>query len=678
MAESEDSEDFCIVAVGASAGGLDALSNLVHNISIDRMAFVVVQHLSPHHESQLPSLLSRQTPIEVKSAADGMKVERNHVYVIPPNTDLAILQGVLHLMTPGVGPRLSIDYFMRSLAEDQGSRAIGVILSGTGSDGSAGLRAIKEAGGITFAQEPTSAKYDAMPRNAIATGLVDVVLPAADIGTALMEIGRHPFLLRNRGASTLPQDGINKLMVLMRGVSGIDLSYYKLTTIERRVERRMALQKLDTLDDYVRFAQSNPDELRTLFGDMLIGVTSFFRDPPAFDALKNEVFPALLEGKESGAPIRVWVPGCSTGEEGYSIAISLLEFLDERANDFRIQIFCTDIDERAITLARRGSYAESIALDVSPERLRRFFSKHEGTYQVSRRVRDLLVFSLQNVTKDAPFSRLDLVSCRNLLIYMQPPTQKKVLRVLEYSLAPRGFLMLGTSETVGESPERFMLIDRKNKIYSKRAHGGVTGLELSLRNPTEPAPSANTTLGLHRPQSIASIADKKILELYAPPGVVVNEDLEIIHFRGRTGMFLEPMPGTPSFNILRQARPELQPDLRRVVDEALQSNASATVSTQMTRDGALHPVLIEVIPMLDPESRRRCLLILFRDGADGERARPTPPLLARAGAASSAPDGDRNSELERELFVTKDYLQSTIEELESANEELKSSNEELQ
>jgi two-component system, chemotaxis family, CheB/CheR fusion protein len=665
-----------IVGVGASAGGLEALTALLHGLALDSTALVVIQHLAPDTDSMLPTLLARQSQYKVVEATDGTLVEANHIYVIPPNADLALLRGRLHVMDLQTSegtrrPHLHVDYFFRSMAQDQGSRSIGVVLSGTGTDGTFGLKAIKEAGGITFAQDPTTARFEGMPRSAIESGWADFTLAPHAIATELMEIGRHPYLARvRRGTLPAAQEAMSKLIVLMRTAFGNDLTYYKPTTIERRVERRMALHRIERLPDYIKFAQSSTDELRLLYKDMLIGVTSFFRDAGPFEMLKSTILPRLVEPKAPGASIRVWVPACSTGEEVYSIAICILELLGDGAQDHRLQVFGTDIDEDSVRQARRGLYPQNIEQDVSPERLQRFFIRTEAKYQVSRRVRDMVVFSSHNVLKDAPFSRLDLVSCRNLLIYLRPAMQKKVLRILNYSLLPTGFLMLGTSETVGDASDYFTLVDRKNKIYSKRhvASAGPLDIAFGVQSP-DPRRPIEVPASQRAVNNLAATVEQKIVELFAPPGVVINEDLDVVHIRGRTGPYLEPMPGAPSFNILRLARPVLHVDLRRAIQEARTTKARATVECRITSDELTRTVVIEAVPIQDPDTKAPFLLVLFHE--------PVKPSPAETRTSTTIED-ERARELERELLITKEYLQTTIEELESANEELKSSNEELQ
>ncbi len=675
-APADDSPPFVIVGVGASAGGLDALEAMFRRFALNSMAFIVVQHLSPDQESHLPEILQRFTKMKVVAAGDGVRVEPNTVYAITPNVNLALLHGVLHQMPPSVDRGQSIDFLFRSLAEDRGAYAVGVVLSGTGSDGSVGLKAIKAEGGLTFVQKPTTARFDGMPLAALESGAADFCLPPEGIADELMQLAQHPYLKRHAPLRTTTPERLGKIFVLLRDAFGHDMSLYKHGTIERRIQRRMAVNKIERLEDYIVYLQGRPGELATLYRDLLIGVTSFFRDHEPVDALKSMVFPKLVERRKSDSPIRIWVPGCSTGEEAYSIAIALLEFLGDRAPLFKLQIFASDVDDEAVQVARRGIYPPQITLDVSPDRIQRFFVPRQGGYQVSRRLRDMVVFATQNVTKDPPFSRLDLVSCRNLLIYFQPVLQKKVLRIFHYALNPEGFLLLGTSETVGDSPELFTLVDRKAKVYRKKnmpssATFDVTfgeapprGGESAMRASSETKPMAN----------VQQLADRRILERIGPPGVVINENFEVLQFRGKTGPYLEPLPGTASLNLLKLARPELMTDLRGAIHRALETNAPVSVRGLTVKgDGPRRTLDLEVLPIVEPETRGRCLVVLFVDV--GEAASPE----ALSQSDDRGPDVDpRIQELERELGATKEYLQSTIEELETANEELKSANEELQ
>ena len=566
--------NFPVVCVGASAGGLEAFTQLLQRLPADSgMAFVLVQHLHPEYESALTDILPRVTSMPITEAADGMAIEPDHVYVIPPNVYLAMLHGVLHLLprTAISGQNLPIDHFFRSFAEDQGGKAIGVILSGTASDGVLGLKAIKGEGGITFAQDEKSAKYNGMPHSAIAAGCVDFILPPGKLAAELARIARHPFVLRSqpdwakKGAAAdeaLPAgaNDLNKIFLQLRRFSGNDFTYYKRTTIQRRIKRRMLLHRLEKLKDYVRYLHEHPHKVRDLFHDLLINVTSFFRDPEAFPAILN---------RPAETPVRIWVPGCASGEEAYSIAIALLEHLDERGNGTPIQIFATDIEEEAIEKARTGIYPENIAQDVSPERLRRFFLKVEGGYQISKHIRDLCAFAAQNVIKDPPFSKVDLISCRNLLIYVGQVLQKKVLTTFHYALNPNGFLLLGSAESTGEFADLFRAVDPKVKLYGKKSVGTPLRVEFGPVvpiPPPHPATGATAELpALRTSLEIQREADRLIMNKYSPAAVVIDEHLDILQFRGQTGAYLEPAPGEASLNLIRMAREGLKLELNAAV-----------------------------------------------------------------------------------------------------------------
>ncbi|HEY3819568.1 MAG TPA: chemotaxis protein CheB [Polyangiaceae bacterium] len=673
---------FPIVGIGASAGGLEALTALVGALTLDTMAFVVVQHQSPDHESMLSGILGRATRMSVQPIADGMTVEKNHIYVSPPNATVAILHGVLHLMPRSAN--LPIDAFFRSLAEDHGSKAVGVVLSGMGSDGTNGLKEIRAGGGLTFCQEPSTAKFDSMPRSALESGAALRALRPEDIGAELMTLGKHAFLARNAAAQSTPleREELAKLFILIRSEFGNDLTLYKPSSINRRVERRMALLKIDKLADYVKHAHDDRDELASLYKDILINVTSFFRDGEPFDVVKNLILPRIIERKAPRGTLRFWVPACASGEEAYSLGMCLLESLERRPAEFRIQIFGTDVDVQAIARARRGIYPQSIEADVSTERLDRFFVKVGKDYQVSRQLRDLIVFSPQNVTKDSPFSRIDLLSCRNLLIYLQPPLQKKVLRLLHYALEPDGYLLLGTSETVGDSADLFSLVDRTNKIYMKKnlplpalLHERGVEAEAARRPDSE------------RRLNAQQVADRKLLERYVPASVLVDENLDVLQFRGDTGLYLSPAAGAATLNLMKLVRPELHVEIWRAIQQATETNASVQVTpVRVQREGDLvHLVGLEVVPIVDQESRARCFLVIFTGSAPIPASTSGPP---RAPDGSKPPPGGQGAvdqepaarvrDLEHDLASTREYLQTTIEELETSNEELKSTNEELQ
>ena len=473
--EPDGHSPFPIVGIGASAGGLEAFQQMLEHLPPDSgMAFLLVQHLDPSHKSQLAEILSRATPLPVIEATDGLAVSPDHIYIIPANANLTIAQGLLRV-TPRAesrGLHLPIDHLFRSLAAEQRGRAVGVVLSGTGSDGTLGLCEIKALGGITFAQDEVSAKHAGMPHSAIESGCVDFVLPPGSIARQLAEISTHPYL--GPLAATVPlaesDEHYKQILAAVRSVTSVDFSQYRDTTIKRRIMRRMALHAQPSMADYARRLVHERGEVEALYRDLLINVTSFFRDPQMFESLKREVFPEIIKSKSANTPLRIWVPGCSTGQEAYSLAIALWEFFDERPVRPPIQIFATDLGEPAILeRARTGLYPEGIESEVGPERLRRFFKKEDHVYRIDKSIRDTCVFARQNLAADPPFSHVDLVSCRNLLIYLSPVMQKQVLPTFHYALNIPGFLVLGTAETVGENTDLFEVVDRANKIYSKKS-----------------------------------------------------------------------------------------------------------------------------------------------------------------------------------------------------------------
>ncbi len=644
------------------------------------MAFVVTQHLAPGHVSMLTEILRRGTKLRVLTVEHRMRLQPGTIYVAPPTVELS-LNGEELQVSPdldGRGPRHSIDVFFRSLSRAGGPMAIGVILSGSGSDGTLGLRAIKDEGGITFVQDPNTAAQPSMPQSAWDEGSADFSLTPAEIGDELVRLAAHPYVGRAPTVKLGEHDSIAKIFERLRVAHGVDFSLYKQSTIERRIGRRMALHKLDKFDDYLALLGSDADELRSLYNDLLIGVTGFFRDSEPFDALKTVVFPRLLEGRPPDQPIRIWVAGCATGEEAYSIAIALLEFLGDRASGCPIQLFATDIDDDALARARLAAYPQSIELDVSPERLERFFSRTDKGYLVSRQVRDLVVFARHNLGKDPPFSRLDLITCRNVLIYMQVALQKKVLRIFHYALNPDAYLLLGTSESVGDAADLFSLLDRKLKVYAKKNIPATAVFDFSFFGRAAHREDGAAATPERRPAaSIAQIADRKVIEKYAPPGVIVDEKLEIVQFRGRTGSYLEPAPGAATLNLLKLAKPEMLPPLRTATHKALTDGLPVS-SPPVSLWGEHGPrtVSLDVMPLQDAGGRK-CLIVLFNElfNEAGSPAAPVEP----AGSVREGPEPNLAVvELERELAATKEYLQATVEEVEAANEELQSANEELQ
>jgi two-component system CheB/CheR fusion protein len=685
---------FPVVGIGASAGGLPALQVLLEALPSDTgMAFVVVQHLSPDHESFLPALLALRTSMPVLEAREGLTLTPDHVYVGPPGIHLTLERDTLHLgevrSTQG-RPRV-IDEFLGSLAKSAPGRAIGVILSGTGTDGTRGLQAIRSAGGTTFAQEPAEAGFDGMPRSAIDAGGVEHVLPAEGIAAALARLAHGPRVpsapspppsFSSRGTG----EDLARVFRLLRTRTGVDFTHYKPSTIHRRLGQRMRLRRTDRLADYARYLEEHPEECEALGQDLLIHVTSFFRDPESFESLKQHVFPVCFHDRAPGSPFRLWVPGCSTGEEVYSLLICLLEYLGENVATTSIQAFGTDLSEPALAQARAALYPESIAADISPERLRRFFVRTEGGYRILKSLRDLCIFARQNVVGDPPFSRMDLISCRNVLIYLDPVLQKKVLPIFHYALNPGGCLMLGSSETVGASVDLFALVDRRNKLYRKKSISHRPHLSFTYREPV--AERREDTLHPSRRdapgQDPQREADRLVLASYGPPGVIVNDALEILHFRGHTGPYLEPLPGAASLNLLKMAREGLALELRAAIRQ-VQRGTSRVRKEQVRVSGQEGERRINLdVNLLQASSSQRehYYLILFEE----------PPVSAAPGGARAQEvRGQRaapRQELEglrEELRTARQHLQmllqeqeSTSEQLRAANEEAQSSNEELQ
>jgi len=544
---------FPVVGIGASAGGLAAFEAFFSAMPADvdpGMAFVLVQHLAPDHKSILSDLIRRYTRMQVFEVEDGMKVQPNCAYIIPPGRDMAFFGGALQLLEPSVprGQRLPIDFFFRSLAQDQCERAIGVVLSGTGSDGTLGVRAIKGEGGMVMAQNPESTEYDGMPRSAIATGLVDFELPPAEMPAQLTLYVNHAFGKPPKpvAAAPRPENTLQKIFVLLRAQTGHDFSQYKPSTIQRRIERRMAVHQIANIDHYLKFIQKTPEEVDALFRDMLIGVTSFFRDPEAFKALEEQVIPQLFAAKSAGDAIRIWVPGCSTGEEAYSLAILLAERQEALKESFKVLVFGTDIDNHAIATARTGIYPASIAADLTPERLARFFSPEPGeaTFRIHKSIRDMLVFSEQNLIKDPPFSKLDLISCRNLLIYMGGELQKKLIPLFHYALNPAGYLFLGTSETVGEVQDLFTALDRKSKLYQRKEdhlgaqHPGVGQFLPPLTTPDAAPPPAAAKTAYPGKLPLRELTEQALLQEIVQVGALVTAQGDILYIYGRTGLYL--------------------------------------------------------------------------------------------------------------------------------------------
>lgn len=684
--ESEESEEglFPIVGIGASAGGLEAFTELLDVLPANTgMGFVFVQHLDPKHVSILTELLQRHTQMPVQDATEGIRVEPDHVYVIPRNKHMGMKGGVLTL-TPRVDspiPHMPIDPFLKSLAEDQKTKAIGVILSGNASDGALGMMAIKAAGGITFAQSSETAKYDGMPRSAISSGCIDFVLPPKEIAQELARLRQHPYIspAPAKGQQELTPAAlasVGRILSLLRGATGVDFTYYKPSTIRRRILRRMALKQIGDLDRYILRLRSDAAELRALYDDILINVTEFFRDPEVFEQLKKVVFPNIAPPSQSPSPVRIWVPGCASGEEVYSLAIALLEYLGERSHEVSVQIFGTDISESALEKARSGTYAPAVVQDISGERIRRFFTKVDSNYQVGKRIREMCVFARQDLLKDPPFSRLDLISCRNVLIYLGPVLQKRVFPIFHYALKPGGYLLLGSSETIGVHSELFSLEDKKAKIYKRRPG-------LSRPNLEFPAAEEREAPALARPRAeewsetdLLREADRIVLGKYSPAGVVVDGNLNAVQFRGRMAPYLEPSAGMASLNLLKLAREGLAVELRNAFHKARRDNAPVRrEGVRVRRNGGFVRVNVEVLPFKKAPGRDPRYLVLFEEMEREPLASAAEKSKKRRAPAA----GEREAqELRQELVATREYLQSVIEELESSNEELRSANEEIQ
>jgi two-component system, chemotaxis family, CheB/CheR fusion protein len=689
--------DVLVVAIGASAGGLEAFTDLLTHLPADTgMAFVFVQHLDPKHESMLTELTSRSTKMPVLEVKNGMEIEPNHVYVIPPNATMTIHDHQLRLTAREEirGQHMAVDYFMRALAEAQGNKAIGVILSGAGTDGTLGLAQIQAQGGVTFAQDETTAKYDGMPRSAIAAGCVDFVLPPVEIARELTRIARHPYVSRppkGEAAELVPEqhNGLNTIFQMIRKSTGVDFTHYRHTTIRRRIQRRMIVHKIDTLPRYVKYVQQNPAELKALYQDMLINVTSFFRNPAAFDALKTRVFPALLRNRPGEAPTRIWAVGCSSGEETYSLAIALLEFLGDKASSVPIQIYGSDVSEVSINKARNGLYPENIQGDVSPDRLRRFFMKVEGGYRINKTVRDMCIFAQHNLLVDPPFSQMDLIACRNLLIYLGAPLQKNVVSLFHYALRPHGFLMLGNAESVGTLTNLFSLEDRGNKIYAKRATALRPTAAFSMGRrleKMEPGTRPHIAGRAEAPWNAAEAQkefDRRLLQQFSPAAVFVDESLEVVHSRGNVDPYLKLSTGRASLSILKMAREGLLLELRNAITRAKKEHVTVRREhVEVKTDHAMREVNFEVIPVRVANTSEPYLMIVFEE-VGGEREQ-------RLGKRRVVPirketSSKRLAKLEQELGATTEYLHTVIEnqeatneELQSANEEILSSNEELQ
>lgn len=686
---------FPVVAVGASAGGLEALEQFLANVPPGSgMAFVVIQHLDPNHKGLLPELLQRATSMPVAQARNRMKVKPDCVYVIPPNHDLSILHNSLSLLDPVAprGMRLPIDFFFRALAADQHENAIGVVLSGMGSDGTLGLRAIKEHGGLVLAQDPASAKFDSMPRHAIDTGLVDIVAPAAELALRIGDTLHHSAAADPMPApmhtETAQRSALAKVCILLRARTGHDFSHYKTNTLYRRIERRIAIHQLDRMADYVRYLRENAHELDLLFKELLIGVTSFFRDPTAWNTLQEQVLPELLAGYPPGSTLRAWVAGCSTGEEAYSLAIAFREAVDS-GNALRrhsLQIFATDLDPDAIAVARRGFYPANIAADLSPERLARFFVEEDHGYRVVNEIREMVVFAPHDVITDPPFTKLDILTCRNLLIYLDTALQKKLIPLFHYSLKAGGALLLGSSESIGEFTELFTPVDARIRLF-RRTNNALRSITLEF--PTHDFASKTETAMDAKPEQAAAnlqnLVDQLLLEKFAPAAVLVNAAGDVLYISGRTGKYLEPAAGKANWNIHAMAREGLRIDLTFALPKALKSGESVICrNLRVGTNGGTQVIDLTIHPIAEPPALRGMALLTFVDVATSpQEAEPRRtgksrrnPLLAEYEQALTLARHEQQA-LREEMQSSQEELKSANEEMQSTNEELQSTNEEL-
>jgi two-component system CheB/CheR fusion protein len=628
---------------------------LRHLPSETGIGFVIVQHLSPTHESMLPEILGRSTEMEVIEVEDEPTVEPNHIYVIPPNRSMGIAGGVLSLLPRPEGgmQHRPVDQFFSALAEDRGHRAIGVVLSGTGSDGTRGVQAIKAQGGITFAQDAT-AQQDSMPRSAINSGCVDFVLAPRDIAEEIVRIAHHPFIGVAEGAppeETRRWTSLERIFGVLRQATGVDFTHYKFNTLFRRITRRAVLLKMDGLAEYADHLQRTPVEVDALYQDILISVTSFLRNPESFEALKTKALPRITQDRARNDPIRTWVVGCSTGEEAYSVAMTIAEYLSDARLMFPVQIYATDLNGVAIDRARAGFYPKAISHDITPERLRRFFVELDGGYRISKALRDMCVFARHNALVDPPFSRMDLICCRNLLIYVEPQVQKKLMPVLHYALKPHGFLMLGGAETIGTYRDLFDSEDARSKLYSKRS--GKAHLEMpaliARGNPIalaagEKRPRPGRELPRDVQTDVQREADRVLMSRYAPAGVLVNADLEVLQFRGDTGVYLTPAPGRASLNLLKMAREGLIVSLRSALHRARKEGSMAREEgVRIKSNGGFREVDVVVIPVKGDMANERCYLVLFEDPA----ARRPASAEKRAEPQDAAPVDDKDRHLLR-------------------------------
>ncbi|MBF0453065.1 MAG: PAS domain-containing protein [Candidatus Magnetomorum sp.] len=682
--KSITNDPFFIVGMGASAGGLDALENFFQNMpNNSKLAFVIITHLDPNQISLMPELIQKQTEMPVFTIEDGLKVQPNSIYIVPPNKDVGIINGTLQLIDPieNYGFRLPIDYFFKTLAADQKEKAICIILSGMGTDGTLGLKAIKEELGMVMVHDPEVSKYNGMPQSAIETGLVDFICFPENMPDQLAKYIQHTTTLIKRNADKINElskastDIMQKIFIILRTHTGHDFSQYKKNTIYRRIERRMNIHQISSIANYFKYLQQNLNEVNMLFKDLLIGVTRFFRDTPAFDELSNTVFPNLFKNKPADYNVRMWIPGCSTGEEAYSIGIILKEFMNQHQFHFSVQIFATDLDSDAIEIARTGVYPANIASDVSKKYLNRYFTKQDNSFLIKKEIREMIVFAPQDIIKDPPFTRLDLISCRNFLIYLDNQLQKKLMPLFHYSLHPNGILFLGTSETIGGFMDLFSVIDKKWKIFERKPnlYAKHEFFEFPISSPVIKDVS-------NLPQKVSKVTKAQLLERIllrdiVPACALINEKAEVLYIHGRTGKYLEPTQGEFRSNIFDMARKGLKFELSSAIRKALSSQKKIICEgVNVKTNGNTQMINLIVIPLNEPDTLPGQLLVIFEDSRISVKDKQHKGKQGKKTAYTV----ENVQKIEAELQYTRENLQTTIEELETSNEELKSTNEELQ
>ncbi|CAN5525093.1 hypothetical protein BH10BAC5_BH10BAC5_27850 [soil metagenome] len=681
---------FPIVAIGASAGGLEAYNAILRNLPAETgMAYVIIQHLDPVHKSFLNEIVSRETDMKVNDIKSGIQPKPDNVYIIQPNSTVTFVKGKFHCVQRDKMMHKPINLFMSSLAKDDTHNVIGVILSGADADGVIGMEDIKIRGGITFAQDKATAKFPEMPQKAVTEGIIDFICTPQAIAKKLIRISRNSNLINSKKVTEViadDTDDMAKIFKLLHSNNGIDFQNYKPTTIRRRLLRRMEVHKISNIKEYLKLLKTHSEELDSLCGDILIGVTSFFRDPSMYESLKKKVFPAIFLNKDVSSPVRIWVSGCSSGQEAYSMAIAILEYQEKISSKIPVQIFSTDLSENGIKKARAGIYTQNIKDDVSPERLRKYFEKHNDVYRINKKIRSMCIFARQNLIQDTPFSKIDLISCRNVLIYLGQALQNKIMPLFHYSLSASGFLVLGSSETIGQFSDLFELQDKKNKIYRKknlttRVHNDYRSIKPFLSASEMKKEDEKTERKLSNEEDYFKTADNIILNKYSPPSVLVNISMEVIQFRGKSNDFFKIQQGKPTFNLLKITKDELNSVLKILVRQSIEENSLVRKNDiEIISRGEKKVINIIVIPLGGRSNFEKLYLVIFEENYHVFY----PSAIAISDSDSPGNknsvkhDSERVLNLKKELLISNENLQSYIEELQSANEEIQSSNEELQ